>query len=292
MLPSEIENQLPQLFAAHFGDEFLLRSVKPLSGGSINTAMLLKTNLGDFFMKYNLAAKYPEMFECEAKGLQELENTNSVNTPKVLFTNSSGKFSFIVLEFIRSGSTGTSFWKSFAISLAKLHRTSNQKPGLSYHNYIGSIRQNNDFCDSWTEFFITKRIEPMLEAARNNGYFAGGSIGAFDRLFRRLPDILPVEENSLLHGDLWSGNFIADSFSETWLIDPAVYYGNREMDIAMTMLFGGFSREFYDAYNDYYPLQAEWEERVDICNLYPLLVHVNLFGSSYESQVKSIISRF
>ena len=114
----------------------------------------------------------------------------------------------------------------------------------------------------------------------------------FSALFERLPDIFPAEKPALLHGDLWSGNYITGKNGEAWLIDPAVYYGNREADIAMTRLFGGFNATFYSAYNDEYPLESGWEERLDYFNLYPLLVHINLFGSSYLNQIQNILSKF
>lgn len=292
MLPEEIAVRLPVLFSHHLGEDFYLRSTNMLAGGSINNALLLKTNLGDFFIKYNLSAKYPEMFEKEAMGLELLDNACALRTPKVLFTDSGLKYSFIVMEFIQSGYMSDSFWKSFASGLARLHRNHHDKAGLDHNNYIGSLFQDNEYHTSWNEFFILKRLLPLIKDGRNAGLLNDGDTKAFERLFNQLPSIFPQEPLSLLHGDLWNGNILADTFHEPFIFDPAVYYGFREMDIAMSRLFGGFPDIFYATYNEYFPLENEWEERMDICNLYPLLVHLKLFGGSYALSLKSIISRF
>ena len=161
---------------------------------------------------------------------------------------------------------------------------------MDHDNYIGSLKQSNTYYDDGVEFFINTRLVPQLEKLNNlnNSSF----FKKFDVLFNLLNEIIPVYQPSLLHGDLWSGNFLIDHNGHACIIDPAVYYGNREVDIAMTKLFGGFSEEFYSNYNNYFPMLNDWQERMPIWNLYPLLVHANLFGSSYLNQINSILNKY
>ena len=142
------------------------------------------------------------------------------------------------------------------------------------------------------EFFIEGRLEKQIALAKNSGAIDSATVQQFNRLYNKLPEIIPEEKPSLIHGDLWNGNFMTGADGKAWLIDPAVYYGHREMDLAMTKLFGGFSTDFYESYNETFPLQKGFNNRVDIHNLYPLLVHVNLFGGGYLHEVKNILSRF
>jgi fructosamine-3-kinase len=157
---------------------------------------------------------------------------------------------------------------------------------------MGSLPQSNEESDSWSSFFIKRRLQPQVQPAQNAGLLDSKSVKAFELLYKNLQDLLPEQEPALLHGDLWSGNLITNSDGGPCLIDPAVYYGNREVDLAMTRLFGGFSQEFYDAYHEAFPLPPNDFDRVDLYNLYPLLVHLNLFGSSYLPGIKATLRRF
>ena len=161
---------------------------------------------------------------------------------------------------------------------------------MDHDNYIGSLKQSNTYYNDGVEFFINTRLVPQLEklnSLNNNRFFK-----KFDVLFNLLNEIIPVYQPSLLHGDLWSGNFLIDHNGHACIIDPAVYYGNREADIAMTKLFGGFPNHFYELYNEEFQLQAGWENRIEIWNLYPLLVHANLFGESYLNQINFILKKY
>jgi fructosamine-3-kinase len=179
------------------------------------------------------------------------------------------------------------------IGLARLHKTTQNTFGLHYDNYIGSLTQSNTPpADSWTEFFIHQRLEPMLKMAVDSGKAEPDLIPKFESLYSKLDEIFPQEKPALLHGDLWSGNCMADDNGDPVIYDPAVYYGHREMDLAMTKLFGGFESEFYEAYQEEFPLEKHWEQRIAICNLYPLLAHVNLFVGSYIQSIKNIINRY
>ncbi|MEM9024402.1 MAG: fructosamine kinase family protein, partial [Bacteroidota bacterium] len=163
---------------------------------------------------------------------------------------------------------------------------------LERNNYIGSLPQTNTPRPDWTSFFIEQRLEAQCRMARDAGAIGPELLRAFDRAFHRLDGFFPEEPAALLHGDLWMGNFLCTSDGKPMLIDPAVYGGHREMDLAMTRLFGGFAPAFYQSYADTYPLENGWEERVPIANLYPLMVHVNLFGGHYVQQVAQCLRRF
>ena len=232
------------------------------------------------------------MFEKEAAGLKMLSGTQTIPVPGVVLHGEAGKYGFLLLQYIESGNANHDFWIEFGTKLADLHRHTHTFFGLDHDNYIGSLVQKNNPHPDFCSFFILQRIEPLLKEARNKGAFSLGDTRYFDSLFRTLHNIIPPEKPSLVHGDLWSGNFLVSNESKPCLVDPAVYYGHREADIAMSLLFGGFDPEFYEAYNRTWPMEKGWQKRTDILNLYPLLVHVNLFGGGYAGQVLRIIRQF
>jgi len=174
--------------------------------------------------------------------------------------------------------------------LATLHKTTQEDYGLDNNNYMGSLEQVNHKKKSLIDFFIECRLIPQIEMAGNK--LSKSDHEMFEALYKRLPSILIDEQPALVHGDLWSGNFMIGNKGQPVLIDPAVAYSSREVDIAMSRLFGGFDSVFYSSYEETYPTAPGLEERIDIYNLYPLLVHVNLFGGGYYQQVKNILNRF
>ena len=180
-------------------------------------------------------------------------------------------------------------WEQIGIGLAELHSTQGFSHGLEYSNFIVSIPQLNAPKKSWPEFFRENRVLPMVSLAADQ--LKNETVRGIEQLCSRFEELFPDEKPSLLHGDLWAGNCLV-SEEGVWLIDPAIYYGSREMDIAMTQLFGGFDRRMIEVYQHHFPMQSGWEERLDLCNLYPLLVHVNLFGSSYVNQLEQVVSKF
>lgn len=263
-----------------------------VSGGSINHTFKLETSGKNYFLKYNDSKRFPGMFEAEAKGLQLLHSTNTVYIPEVLATAEAEGKSFLLLEWVEAGKRGKDFWKNFGAQLAKLHRNSSGKIGLDHNNYIGSLPQSNRQHSTWNSFFIQERLEPQLKLAITHQKLAHQLIGKLANLEKQLADIIPDEAPALLHGDLWSGNYITVLDGSACLVDPAVYYGHREMDLSMSRLFGGFDPEFYESYHEHFPLEKDFGMRIDVHNLYPLLVHVNLFGGSYIQQVNNILSKF
>jgi protein-ribulosamine 3-kinase len=283
-----IENQLSKTLKQklHF------KRVQPVSGGSINHAARLDTSWGTYFLKANDAFLFPQMFEKETRGLDTLRNTKTITIPEVIMTGEQDGFAFLILRFVESKMQTADFWTNFGHSLAKIHRFTSEHFGFNEDNYIGSLVQSNSKHNLWIDFFIEERLEKQLQLALLNEKLGKSDADQFQKFYLKINSIFPEEPASLLHGDLWNGNFMTGNNGEPCLIDPAVYYGHREMDLAMTRLFGGFEDAFYESYNSEYPLSPGFEERFEICNLYPLMVHVNLFGSGYISQVRNILKRY
>ncbi len=265
--------------------------VKVISGGSINRTFAVFTLKEKFFLKINSASKFPQLFQKEERGLGLLKKSMNLHLPEVLLNGEYGDTSFLLMELILFEKQSNLFWENFGIGLAKLHQVYGEKFGLNENNYIGSLEQLNSYKKDWASFFIENRLEHQANLAFDKGLIDSELITQLERLYQKVESIFPVELPSLLHGDLWSGNFIVGSDGQAVLIDPAVYYGNREMDIAMTHLFGGFDKRFIKAYNSCNPLKADWEKRIEVCNIYPLLVHVNLFGQAYVSRLKSVLKK-
>lgn len=263
---------------------------KQVAGG-INDCVRLKAGNRYFFAKINSAELFPNMFALEAEGLKLIRRSGTLAVPEVLGFGVAAGQQFLLLEWINAGSETSQAQEQLGIQLARLHRQSAQMFGLEYDNYIGSLPQANTLANSWTDFFITIRIQPLIEMAVSKNQAVSDLYDLFNSLFLRLPDLYPAEVPALIHGDLWSGNFMITNNNPV-LIDPAVYYGHREMDLAMTTLFGGFTNEFYAAYNAEFPLEKNWQDRLEIWNLYPLLVHLILFGSSYLPQIKSTLKKY
>jgi len=291
-LPDEILLSVESFLLKNTGGNQQITEVIKLDGGCINDACTLITRDGKFFLKYNSSAAYTDMFEKEAAGLKTLAETKAIQVPDVLGFDKTENFTYLLLKHIEKGVAPKNFWVEFGTKLANLHQNTWLTFGLDYDNYIGSLVQTNQLHTDFYSFFISQRIEPQLKNARDKGAFSQSDMRYFDSLFKSLPDIIPAEKPSLLHGDLWSGNFMVTAEGTPCLFDPAVYYGHRESDIAMTKLFGGFNPDFYEAYNQAWPMEKGWQKRIDIFNLYPLLVHVNLFGGGYARQVLQIIRQF
>jgi fructosamine-3-kinase len=274
-------------------------------GGDINQTFHLETSIGSFFLKLN-NHHLTDMFKSEFEGLKLLYQTKTIKIPGPVLH---GSFSenvisektgipsnqeqiFLVTELIQKGSPSKNFWQTFAHQLAALHKHSNDHFGLSSNNYIGSLTQQNNPNNNWAEFYATQRITPLIQLAFDQNKCSKKDLALTENLNKRLDDLFPSEKPALLHGDLWSGNFMSAIDGEPVVYDPAVYYGNREMDIAMSLLFGGFDKSFYDHYNEVFPLQPGWKHRIPLCQLYPLLVHLILFGRHYYASVIEVIKSY
>ncbi len=265
-----------------------IKQVVNLQGGDINEVFLMKGETDNYVIKLNDAHRFPKMFEAESQGLDLLRSTNSFRIPNVIAYGAEEDTSYLLLEYISKGSPSSGFWENFAQKLAILHKTTNETFGLAHDNYIGSLPQVNSTESLASEFYINQRLEPQLKLASEKGF----NFSSLDRFFSNIYDEIPNESPSLIHGDLWNGNYLVSEKNKPVLLDPAVAYAPREMDIAMMNLFGGFPQEVYSIYNEQFQLVENWKERIPIWQLYYLLVHLNLFGSSYLSQVSVIIKQY
>tara|TARA_R100000935_G_scaffold38680_1_gene59968 strand:- start:71542 stop:72387 length:846 start_codon:yes stop_codon:yes gene_type:complete len=262
-----------------------LQGFKPLSGGDINAVYVLKCTEGNFVVKLNDAAKFPDMFKAEAKGLQLLASSESFTIPKVLSTGEEKSKSYLLLENIPKGTKNVEFWPFFAENLAKLHRTTQNNFGLEHDNYIGSLKQVNGSEKTSADFYIQQRLKPQFALAKENGF----SFQNIEQFYATLSAEIPNEPPSLIHGDLWNGNYLVSGTGKPVLIDPAVAFASREMDLAMMQLFGGFPEEVFSVYNEIYALDNGWERRIPLFQLYYVLVHLNIFGRGYLPQVQTIL---
>jgi fructosamine-3-kinase len=234
------------------------------------------------------------MFAAEARGLRFLDEARALRIPRVLAASTEhARPGFLLLEFIRSARPRRGFDDELGRGLAQLHRAGAGGFGYAQPNFIGRLPQANRAHDTWADFYRAERLEPQLRSAIDAGRAPAGLARDFERLFARLTELVgATEPPARLHGDLWGGNLHVDEDGAPCLIDPAVYGGHREMDLAMMRLFGGFSERVFSAYAEAFPLTAGHEERVALCQLYPLLVHVNLFGGGYVESVRRALSGY
>jgi fructosamine-3-kinase len=286
----DLNTSYEQILFLSFGKEITINQFRLVAAGNVNQGIQLNTNDGNFFLKINFEASR-DIFEKEAHGLRLLAANCPLTVPEVYHFGQLDDFNYLLMEWVESGERSIDYWEKLGEGLAQLHMTSQESFGLSESNYISSLTQSNVLTATWVDFFIAQRLEPLLGKAYFEGLIEEDFLKKFRAIYPRLHEFFPKERPSLLHGDLWSGNVMADSHGFPALIDPAVYFGNREMDIAFSRMFGGFDQRFYDAYDSVFPLSDGFEEKKDIYNLYPLLVHLLLFGKSYISGIQKVIAK-
>jgi len=282
-------NDIAEHIQRSTGEPFTAGRHQGVGGGSINDAYVITGNNQAYFVKLNRAGLV-NMFEAEAAGLVEMAGSHSVRVPRPVCHGVSGSHSFIVLEYLELGSGDSNH--ALGQQLATMHQTTREQFGWDRDNTIGSTEQVNTWCDDWIEFYGRHRLLFQLSlpgAQRFGAQLVSAGEELVDNLDVFFESYRPVP--SLLHGDLWGGNYATARDGAPVIFDPAVYYGDREADIAMTELFGGFGRCFYDAYNESWPLDPGYGVRKTLYNLYHVLNHLNLFGGGYGSQAYSMIGR-
>lgn len=260
----------------------------PVGGGCINQGIRLDTrSKTSFFLKTNLSAP-KDMFFREGEGLLALRIEDGPQVPLPYLIDER----FILLEYLQSSPRKSQYWQIFGHQLANLHRVTSPHFGFTHDNYIGSTPQPNGWTEDGCQFFAEKRLLFQVNLAAQNGFADRQLVRQVEKLCTQLSQWIPDQPASLLHGDLWSGNVITGPQGEAAIIDPATHYGWAEAELAMTTLFGGFPDTFYQAYQEIRPLEAGYQQRFPIYNLYHLLNHVNLFGYGYLDQVRSIVRGF
>ncbi|PUZ24240.1 Fructosamine-3-kinase [Chitinophaga costaii] len=292
MMDETLLTSLSAALSRQLGVKIQINRTVSIAGGDINDTYRVESNEGQWFLKMNNATLYPSMFAKEYDGLQTLGKTNAIKVPKPLLYGTAGAYAFLVTELITKTRPVNDFWENFAASLAQLHRQSNSTFGYHTSNYIGNLKQYNTAYSSWPVFYAMNRLLPLAREAFDQQKMDKETVQQLEQLCKRLPEIFPAEPPALLHGDLWSGNFMVGDHGKACIYDPAVYYGHREIDLAMTRLFGGFDTRFHYAYQAIYPLSHGWQSRIGICQLYPLLVHYLLFGGSYYADIKAVLQAF
>jgi len=264
---------------------------EPVGMSTYGTGKLRSISGKEYFLKTGPPST---AYQCEANGLRELAKADALRTPTVISVGSD----YLLTEYITSGAVSHASHVELGCGLAKLHRFRSASFGFYEDNYIGANPQLNIPDESerndWIAFYFNKRLLYQYKLAERNGYVSAALKTGFKRLEGEIGDLLKdsIEPPTLLHGDLWSGNYLFDEEREPVLIDPAVYYGHREADLAMTKVFGGFSPLFYTAYRQEYPLPEGWERREGIYKLYHILNHLNIFGRNYLAEAEFIISGY
>ena len=287
-LPAQLQQTLTAALNAQIvGDS-------PVGGGSISSAAHITLNDGrELLVKWR--RHHSAMFTVEGRGLELLHTAAALRVPQVFAQQetSGDTPGFIALEWLGQGPSNRQVEEALGRGLAQLHRATGPYYGLDHDNYIGANPQPNTPAENWVDFVREQRLGYQMELMGQNGTLHRQRRQKLERLLAHLGDWLPAQPPaSLLHGDLWGGNWITTAAGEPALIDPAVYYGHREAELAFTELFGGFSGTFYTAYNEAWPLDSGYNQRKDLYNLYHLMNHLNLFGEGYGGSVDSILRQF
>ncbi|WP_242203653.1 fructosamine kinase family protein [Aestuariivivens insulae] len=266
--------------------------VQSVTGGDISKAYKIDTPNNSYFLKLNSESSALQMFQTEANGLQSIRNTNTIKTPKVFACDTFENMPFLLLEFIERKSPSPNDFETLGYQLAKLHLCTSNAFGLAQDNFIGSLSQSNTQCSNWLDFYTKARLWPQLKLAKQKHLLTDKECPSEPQILENLKPLFKNIKPSLLHGDLWNGNYLISNDDIPYLIDPAVYYGHHEVDMAMTKLFGGFGEAFYDTYFSIIPQDDYTSIRIEIYQLYYLLVHLNLFGPSYHQSVISILKKY
>jgi len=286
---NEVERELTNVF----GKSVFIKNSSSIGGGCINHATKIETNVGTFFMKWN--ANCPsDIFLREAESLTEMRKAvlGQIKIPEVFASkNVDSTPGFLVTEYLPA-SYGSPNDEYLGRGLALLHQYKSEDFGFYNDNYCGSTIQNNNWKKSWIAFFTENRLSFLLDLIKKDRFLSSSELNIYNKLLERIPELIPDDSIPvLIHGDLWSGNYMrtGNGFA---LIDPAAYYANREMEFAIITMFGGFSTRFYNAYNEVNPLPADWQQRNLLYQLYHVLNHYYLFGGGYQSQALSIAKQY
>ena len=269
-----------------------IKNFVSVSGGDISIAYKLQTESDSFFLKVNKSSYAKQMFSMEALGLSTIAELGPLKTPKVFATGTFGINAFLVLEWIDTKTPSIQDMKLFGTQLAELHAQTDDQFGFQQDNYIGSLPQSNKRHDNWLDFYIEERLLPQFELAHHQNYLVTNEVPSSTHMKDCCSKFFEGIKPALLHGDLWNGNYSISEKGVPYLIDPAIYYGHHEIDIAMTKLFGGFGESFYGSYHKKLATDEFTLNRIELYQLYYLLVHLNLFGRSYYSSVKHIVSKY
>ena len=280
-------NPINNIIISHFGEK--PKQISILNGGDINQVFKVELSTQTLVLKLNNSKDLPQLFEKEKKGLELLSQSNFI-IPKAHLYGTYKSYDFLIIDYIETGRNLN--WGDFGEKLAQLHQIEGKHFGLDHDNYIGSLTQINEQCNEWIEFYSNHRLLALTAKARDQGLFERKHCLWIEKLCQKLDKLIPTCYPSLIHGDLWSGNLLTDKSGQPVLIDPAVYYGHPEMDWAMLSLFGNYPEEAMRSYLNISNLEVGFEHRKEIHQLYPLLVHLLIFGIGYRQSILSVLKKF
>ena len=287
MLSSGLKSHLGQIL------ESTIQKVEVVSGGDISKAYCIYTPTQRFFCKVNNSAIAMEMFIAEKDGLEIIDHSKTISVPQILGCGEFEGNCFLLMEFIETKKPTQKDMETFGHQLAQMHSFPvGDSFGWKQNNFIGSLPQSNTYHTEWTYFYVHERLVPQLQMGLDKKLLHFNEVPTEKSLLEGCKGFFPEIIPALLHGDLWSGNYLISNEGTPYLIDPAVYYGHAKVDLAMTRLFGGFGTSFYNAYAEHFPITKGVGERTDLYQLYYLLVHLNLFGRSYYPSVMRLLKRY
>ncbi|MBK8502622.1 MAG: fructosamine kinase family protein [Saprospiraceae bacterium] len=281
-----MNQELKSLLEAKLGH---IHEFQPVGGGDISKAYCLNTSFGRYFLKINETPEALNMFLIEKVGLETIVGAGSIKTPQVHLVDRWKNHAFLAMDFIESKNPTQKDFQQLGVQLAHLHQVRQTSYGGEQDNFISTLQQSNSLHDDWPAFYVFERLHPQIQLAQSQGLLFPGDIPEVERMEQICAMYLKADYPSLIHGDLWAGNFLIGIDGTPYLIDPATYYGHSLVDIAMSKLFGGFDPAFYDAYYKESSCPLITETQTDLYQLYYLLVHLNLFGPSYYRGVKKIL---
>lgn len=293
-LNPQLSAAIKKVFTEKYGEKIQIRSFQALGGGCIHHASKIETSAGNFFLKWN-SLGHADNFEKEVEGLFFLRKAagDLLKIPEVIaFKKLDETPGFLLLEYLDNSGRVADSDEKLGRGLARIHQFSENAFGFYSNNYCGATLQNNNWCKNWVEFYRENRLRFLLQQIKRERIFPAEEEVLFEKLLEKLHCFLPEQTTpTLIHGDLWSGNYMHTNHGPA-LIDPAASFSDREMEFGMILLFGGFSAQFFDAYNEFYPLDAGWKQRNALYQLYHILNHYLLFGGSHLSQAKHIAERY
>jgi protein-ribulosamine 3-kinase len=273
------------------GEGTKLNNFQFLYCGNFNLAALVDTTKGKYFVKWN-KGDYKGLFESEAKSMEVLRNTNTLHVPNVYGYGQLADGAFLMIDFIRPAEKSPKYWEHLGTQLATLHKNTNTNFGFGFDNYFGAILQKNTPMAHGVSFFIEQRLKPMVALAQAKGHLSEAQSQLFEKIYERVTQEIPNDTPALLHGDFWSGNLMVGTNGLAIMVDPSSYYGLREAEVAYTGLFGGFDKLFYQAYQEAFPLEPGFKDRIDLYHLYPLLVQVCQFGGGTVQTIANILAKY
>mgnify|MGYP001080591919 CR=1 FL=1 len=283
---------LEEVIMRALGTSLDIKTLQFISGGLVNQAVYTDTSKGKLFIKFN-ENRPAKMFDAEKQGLATIrENVPDLHVPKVIHTDKVSNRYVLVMEYLQEQYPNKQFWEKLGYGVAAMHHVTAPKAGLEYDNFNGPLAQKNTPSTNWGNFFFEHRLRAQFGLAFYNQIIPKSYLKKLEQLQIAFERLYTKAEFSLLHGDFWRGNILTGKNQQPCIFDPAVYFGHREVDLATAKLLGGFQDTFFKAYQEKYPLQHGAEERMEIYSLYPLMIQVNLYGTSYLNRIDSILKKY